>query len=544
MNERHCMQALHTLFAFQKEGKSNMPTDQILSHPGFEKICRNIKKYFGVIQLNDAVDCLKVLNYMKVPSTSTIVQILLQIIRKNINSLSIPQILFLDYLLQDFESTPLSEALKIALPLVFDLNVTLKLNESKPEQLAACLEYAVKHRLSENTINVLINMLNNYNGEFDSFTARKIIISICRLPRNMAFENLIKKAATDLVVDIDNVPIVKIEVVLNKLAHRFSQSYKFYYQEVMFDTCANYVIDHNIGYKRALALLRNMARVNHVHKPLLDYVSTYIYNNPDTPRVPVDIYSMVVSLVLTDYKPPHWEHLKQWIKSAKDLAQENSIQILWIRFAAALCVLDIYKIDVLTRVLNREYMTHLIEKAFRSNYENYFVIWQCLTTHKPDLVELLPSNLDPKDLVKKMPISSDFPLQGALEAGLGGEQFIMTNMFSKLGVHIDHAIVFNHSSPVYIENKVEYVEDIKLENSQQLLLIVGLTDMDYTINTKELRAIISTTLNILEKTLNCHVLPIHLENWKEFAEFERIPYIVQKIKDKLGLDSDVLQRVL
>lgn len=45
------------------------------------------------------------------------------------------------------------------------------------------------------------------------------------------------------------------------------------------------------------------------------------------------------------------------------MAAENRKEIIWIRFAAALCVLDIYKIDVLTRALNEGYIRHLLEES-------------------------------------------------------------------------------------------------------------------------------------------------------------------------------------
>lgn len=81
------------------------------------------------------------------------------------------------------------------------------------------------------------------------------------------------------------------------------------------------------------------------------------------PKDAADIYSIVISLVLTDYKPVHWEHLKEWIKCAPKLAEENRKEILWFRFAAALCLLDIYRIDVLSRALNETYVEHLLEKS-------------------------------------------------------------------------------------------------------------------------------------------------------------------------------------
>lgn len=198
---------------------------------------------------------------MDVSSRSAITQTLLQIIRGNINHLSIPQILFLDYLLKSFDQTPLVEALQIAIPMVFEINLPVKLNDSNPEQMAECFQYAVNKHLSLDTIHFLQRKLEEYPREFDATTAQRVIKAICFLPRNEAYEQLLRRACTDMVVNIDDVAIIKMEICLNRLAHKYSKRYPFYYQEVLFDTCANYIVDHNIGYKRAVGVARNMARL-------------------------------------------------------------------------------------------------------------------------------------------------------------------------------------------------------------------------------------------------------------------------------------------
>lgn len=75
------------------------------------------------------------------------------------------------------------------------------------------------------------------------------------------------------------------------------------------------------------------------------------------------IYSIVVATSLSSYRPVHWDNLKDLIMKKKDLGAENRRDIFWIRFAASLCLLDIYKIDVLTKALNPEYLESLFRKG-------------------------------------------------------------------------------------------------------------------------------------------------------------------------------------
>ncbi|XP_066149435.1 uncharacterized protein [Euwallacea fornicatus] len=540
MDEKHTVQALKALFMLQKDGNSDLSTEKLMGHPDFEKICRNIKRYSGIVDINDAIDALKTLSYVGVKSYSMIVQVLLQIVRGNVNQLSIPQVLFLNFLLMDMENTPLVEALRIALPMVFEINVKKKMNNTNPVQMTDCLYYAIKKNLSQETVNFILEKLETYPGEFDGNTARGILNAVCLLPRNPIYQTIVNRVSTDLVVNIENVAIINMEICLNRLTHHYTNRCKFYYQEVLFDTCANYIIDHNIGYKRALGVARNMARLHHFHQRLSDYISTCIYRDPDIKKDSADIYSIAVFLALTDYKPAHWEHLKEWIKKCKELAVENRKEIIWARFASALCLLDIYKIDVLGRALNEEYVRHLLEKKFHSNFEQYSFTWQCISTYKPDLAELLP-NLDPKDLVVDFAKNLEPSLEGAMHKALGGEQFVLTNLYSKLGVHIDHAVIFSNGTPVPFETKrVQFVEDIKLENdSQQLVLIWSGKSYYYTINTEQLRAIPAKSLKILEDSLKCTVIPVYIDKWLNLDEFEKIPWLLRELKERLNLDLNI-----
>lgn len=276
MNERHSIQAIKAIFQFQRDGTSSLSPSSLASHPEFAKICEKIKKHAGVIDVNDAIDTLKAVSYVGIPAKSLIVQVMLQVIRSNVNSLNIPHILFLNFLLSNFESTPLVDALQIALPLVFEIHLPTKLNTSNPSQMVDCLNYAIDKRLSQETIKILRENLENYPGAFDGETARKIISNLCFLPRNAIYQNLLTKASTDLVVDIDNVSIVNMEICLNRLAHKYTNRYPFYYQEVLFDTCANYIIDHNIDCSRAFKVLRNMARV--VRRFNINHAKTFFSN--------------------------------------------------------------------------------------------------------------------------------------------------------------------------------------------------------------------------------------------------------------------------
>lgn len=74
--------------------------------------------------------------------------------------------------------------------------------------------------------------------------------------------------------------------------------------------------------------------------------------------------------------------------------------------------------------------------------------------------------------------------------------------------------------------------------------MLALQETHYTINNKMLRLGVIKSIEILESTIpNCNVIPISIDSWYELEEYERLPYLTQKIKEKLDLDIAVSQQV-
>lgn len=278
LNSKHLMQALRSLFDLQKYGRyvlkinkihfnpftyfsSDVTTRDILRHPDFEKLCKKLKSQSGIIELNETIEALKIISYVGVPSNSTIVQVLLQLIRRNINSLTLPQIMFLDFLIHQFNSSPLVDALKIALPIVFEIHLPLKMDREDVAHLAEYLHYASKARLGETTVDTIVKALYRLNEEFDAKTAKSIIWSITDMEPNDIIEPLVNKAINDLIIHVDNVSYSDMESTLSRLIHRHSRRYPYFYNEIFADTCANYVIDHELEFEHGVYMLRKLGRL-------------------------------------------------------------------------------------------------------------------------------------------------------------------------------------------------------------------------------------------------------------------------------------------
>ncbi|KAJ8943016.1 hypothetical protein NQ318_008334 [Aromia moschata] len=545
MNSKHIMQALRSLFDLQKCGSSDVSTNEILRHPDFNKLCRKLKFQSGVIELNETIEALKVISYVGVPSNSTIVQVLLQLIRQDINSLNLHHVIFLDFLVGQFNSSPLVEAFRMALPIIFEIHLPVKIDKRNVTHLAEYLHYASKVDLSKNSIKILVDALLESTEELDGKTAKSIIWSLTDMDPTEYFAPLLDKAINDLLIHIDELNYTDLESTLSKMVHKYTKKHSYFYNETFVDTCVNYLIDHDLGFKYGVYALRKIGRITHVNRYLLDYVSKKALEDPTcvTNADASDIYSIVIAMSLTSYRPLHWDNLKDLIVRKKQLASENKREIIWIRFMASLCLLDIYKLDVITKALNSDYLNSLFKKGFNSDFENYFSIWQSIKINRPELVDILPSKYDPEQVIDSMKPIPEFPLEASLQKGLGSDQYVLTDLVSKIGHQIDHAILFRKGGyPVAVNKDVKFIEDIEVLEKNDLLLILGLRSVHYTLNTKELRGSVALSLKSLEVD-GYSVLPVNLEIWESLSDFERIPYLMQEIKNKMDTDIAISENI-
>lgn len=214
-----------------------------------------------MIEVNDTIEALKVVTYMGTPSSSTIVQVLLQLLRHNVNDLSLAQIIFLDFLLNQHDRTPLIDALRLALPMVFEIQLNLKIDRDNLNQLVECFQYVSKKDVSENCVESVVKYLMQYKGEIDAKNAVSIIWSICDMKANEFFEPLLTKAVNTVILNVDALSFSEIETTLSKMLNKYIPSLSFYYNETLCDLVANYVVDNNLGFDSAVYLQRKLMRI-------------------------------------------------------------------------------------------------------------------------------------------------------------------------------------------------------------------------------------------------------------------------------------------
>lgn len=212
-----------------------------------------------MIDSHETIEALKVVTYVGVPSNSTIVQVLLQLLRHNINDLNLQQIIFLDFLLNNYEQVPLADALKIALPIVFDIQLKIKMNHENVHNLREYLHYASTHKISSKSVDLILSKLLCCRDKYDGKVAKSIIWSLSDLEPRSGFDVLLKKNFEILRNSIDKLPFNDLDVTLKKVANSYRKyQYPFYRNKAFGEVCASYVVDKDLGFKQSADIMKKL----------------------------------------------------------------------------------------------------------------------------------------------------------------------------------------------------------------------------------------------------------------------------------------------
>ncbi|KAL3286254.1 hypothetical protein HHI36_000764 [Cryptolaemus montrouzieri] len=530
MNAKHIMQALRSLFVLQKEGRSELSTNTLINSKDFNRLCRKLKSLAGVIDIHETLEALKIVTYVGVPKDSTIVQVLLQLIRQNVNELSLSNIIFLEFLLGNYTNVPLADALKIALPIVFEIQLPVKMHRESISSLREYLFYASRNKLSQKTLDLILSSMLNCKETSDAKTAKSIVWSLTDLPPSSGFEALLKKNIDTLLVNIDELSYEDLETVLSKLSSAYRREYPFFKNKVFCDAVVGHIIDQDVGYAAAIRILRKLDRLDVINRYLIDYITKKI--EEDTSLCEANnlfsIYVLTKYLSKTDYRPANWNYIEELIEN---LTTPKRSTLNWLKFAAALCYLRIFNEEILIKSFEENVEAKVNKR--HSHIYLFMVIYHSLKLYKPQLLRVIPRNLRAKDLIQYLTIPEEFPLKSALYNAFGGEKYVKSGLFSKEGIFIDHVIIFRKGGyPVSTNFKSTFIEELDVAPDNQIALILCFPPELYT-EEGHLKMGPSLCIKVLED-LGYVTVPVCWSNWNELADYEKIPYLVQNIKNKLG----------
>lgn len=225
--------ALRTISILQRANQDNLKPDFITSHPKFEQLCRRLKRCSTVFTPDEVIQSFKFLCSLGVPTNSEISLILLNLIRHEINNLSIERIIDLDYALERNECrSELQKSIAKSLPIVFELQLSQQVDIGTPvSNLIKILCFYAKHRgldAENENLMMICKLLYAKSEEISATEAMQIIYPLCtidrfHLPKTI---KLITLCIRKLVEQISEIDVNDMQKVIQRLivnsVNRFS----------------------------------------------------------------------------------------------------------------------------------------------------------------------------------------------------------------------------------------------------------------------------------------------------------------------------------
>lgn len=237
----------------------------ILKNPDFENLCRNLKSVSRTLDVNDVIEAVKILNFVGVPPNSEICMTMLHLVRTQINDINLSQIIFLEFLMKRFQSTPLVDAFRIALPMLMQIQLGAKMDHENTAQLTDLLQFAACNPMSEQCTMNIVSALTMHGTELSVDEARSIVWSLCDMPKfDERYEKLMANCMELLCDSIDTQSFANLETTLSKMITRnmpqSTRSDAFFHEE-FFGRCAKHVIGKDLGLQCAIYTQRKFNKI-------------------------------------------------------------------------------------------------------------------------------------------------------------------------------------------------------------------------------------------------------------------------------------------
>ncbi|XP_029668271.1 FAST kinase domain-containing protein 2, mitochondrial-like [Formica exsecta] len=539
MTVHDVVDTMSTLFKVSRDIKD---IQIIGKHIGFIRLCEVLNKDIRLMKTNDIIEMLKVFTYFKIPTNSILTQSLLQMIRTTINEISLRDIIFIVFLLKKMDSTPLRDALLIALPLVFQAQLPTKLDSEDIVLLTWSLRFANENNINNPIIqDTILKSLQKYEN-LDIRTAWSIFHSLC-------YTSHLSPTAFDILFEVQKILIAnakqlnvqEIIKILEKLVFATIKNREYgckFYNETLVDACVNSALSSNINFNSGIYLLKLLNDLNYAHIPFLEYLAAKCFEEPnllkDAPYFKVSIF--LKGFINADYKPVFWDTIRDAILANE--VENKSFRKSMIRFALHLTALDCYSPNLIKKVFSENIKANDTMKDIYAR--ELLLLYQSVKTLYPTYDGPWPAqDILEYATVSVSPILPTYSMRAALELALGGPQYIHNDLRTRLGHYIDHVVVMRKGRyPVAIntvtssETNTIYVEDIQTPSESQIILIFNLPDTAYAVNSQRLKSTWLLKIKSAEALTKSNTIAINSSSWMKLPEHERVPYLMQAIRLK------------
>lgn len=475
MSAEQFMRTLHTLFGLHKATKDSISADQIIGHPSFMILCRKLRRIAPSMDVSSNLNALKIVNYLKIPANTELSLVLVSLIRYQINDLSLQEIVYAEFLLNQLKPRlEKAEAIKAALPVLFEIQLPIQFDPENTAENIELLKFATSNAFSPKTVGMIANALSAKLGQMKVEERKEILRILCAAPNVPTTASYLWKSSltrnakmigkmdlsellrtTGLIVrKCQAEPIFynnRVEHYLEKCVQSFIQrdtdlEDTVYLQKLLKNIVSNRKSKNYSPHDYVILIVKcttfNFQSLKSAN--LLKHIDYKINANIISwPTVKLDIlFTVVQAFASAGYKPVNWEEiiLPAILENVRSKKQ-NPKHPTWLQFTLQLILLDHFEIEFVERVLCGEYLSEYMQ---RNNFSDTDLLKLVILYHESNRFDRC--NVDHQYLQSivgtYLQKQIENPFQNALINRLGTEKCLF-NVRTKYGHCIQNLIKYD-----------------------------------------------------------------------------------------------------
>lgn len=518
-------------------------------HEGLKILCNNLLKQIRNMTLIQVIHTFKLLSSCDVSFKTFVMQNLLQVIRTNLNQLNINQVHLLMTIFKKAEPTPLSSALQIALPMLVPTIINNSLDYENLHELSLVLQYFQCEEMNQELFfklctNIQLVIKKNYTNNC-LIDVSRIFISLCKVP-HIYHKSKIYLCTLSLVQEtispkLNELKVPMIITILYTIRSNIKEGFMASYDPTFINLLLEVLIKRRVSWQVGWITLESLNIMKYVYKPFLEYV---IQHNIDAMlKHARSLIALLHALSNADYSVLPWSSTEsRFCNPLITYALSNNNLI---NYTILLLSLNLYYPELVSTIfLNPYTLLHTVWKRKKLLMLHQFVKVLYPEYKGPWLSESILNQLYNEFTSQSVTKT----LKCQLEEAMGGPQYVLSSVKTKIGHFIDyaimmrkdgHAVAFNNDQSNILHNVNNYIEDLQCPPGNYIILICEFSHKDYIINTQQLRKKPKLYLKSLEKWTNHKCIEINIDAWNALLSHKKVLYFMEKINK---VNNDVITK--
>lgn len=565
MNNRHIVASFDVIHDNAKERGHLQDKVGILStlpeNEVFQALCNRTLNRVRYMEPANIISVFKTLAQLGVRNNTYIMQALLKMICSQVNELSLSELTFLNFLLSRQKPGPAVDGLKMALPLVLQVQVENQLDSDNVQEVVNCFRVCSQAQMKPTTIQKIISVLIRKTNVLSGEQAASVIFSLLNLETPVdGYLELLNNAFH---IATNNIELLKVNQILH--VTRMCNRYNFFHSGFIL-AAAKKAAEDKWNLEDSIELQKYLYKLSVFHQELLDLVCNNVISNAEVIKTndKFSLLHIAAYFALANYHPPGLQKVVEILCTAEEKLSfmYETLPHYYTRFVSCLTVLGYFPERILQHVLNESFLMKAWSVGRKSGRVSEFekslctILWS-IEAHSQSSHFQVPASVKKtvvqSNINRHVQSGNEYPLTKFLENGLGGYQFFLTGIFSRSGHFIDHVLAMrNGIYPVSLSSmndglsqpetcqQITYIEDLRIPNDAKVIAILLANKESYC---REPSGVLKSWEKVKCESLskmNYFPIVINYPDWCSLPDREKIPYLMREVKQ--AVESENLSR--